>query len=190
MGDAAMNLQRKLTLMVTTGAIALGAGHFVQERAAERSAQVEADLGPAVVVSSVVPVAAGPTDVPAVRAAVMLQIVAVAPEPAPEPAPAPAPAVAEPESVDCRVQFDAIAQPGAMVGLTLLAPCQPDQRVVLKHAGLAITARTSASGALFTVLPGLSAVADVQVAFANGESATASAALSDFENMRRFAVQW
>ena len=51
-----MNLQRKLTLLVATGALALGAGHVVQKRAAERMAAAQPDL----TVSSITPVAAGP----------------------------------------------------------------------------------------------------------------------------------
>ncbi len=210
-----MNLQRKLTLAVATGAIALGAGHYVQNKAASR---VAGDL-PMVKVSSVVPVAAGPAElaprVPDVHppvlqgaAAPVIALAAgsmavpedVAPEvfapqvlaaveatkTSPMPAAEPLPAAVD----DCAVQFDLIAQPGAMVGVSLLAPCQPDQRVVLRHAGLAVTGQTSASGALFAALPALTDVAEVTVAFASGQSVGASVPMPDFAGVRRFAVQW
>ncbi|MBN2630541.1 MAG: hypothetical protein JXR75_08375 [Rhodobacteraceae bacterium] len=210
-----MNLQRKLTLAVATGAVALGAGHFVQNKAANRMA---GDL-PTVKVSSVVPVAAGPADLAARVPDVHPPVVHVATAPvstvtagvmpvpddttperfAPEVLAAveamekSPPLTAEPLPAavdDCAVQFDLAAQPGAMVGLSLLAPCQPDQRVVLRHAGLAVTGRTSASGALFAALPALTDVAEVTVAFGSGQTVVGMISVPDFAGVRRFAVQW
>lgn len=209
-----MNTQRKLTLMVATVGVALGAGHFVQKRAGERLAAESAT-----VVTDVTPVAAGPADVPAappVTAALTPtlheppaasvpapeEVAKIDPAPIPEPevAPIPAPQVAEepkaepaPPAVaapDCAVQFDLIPQPGAMLGLSLLAPCQADQRIVLKHAGLAVTAKTSASGSYFGSLPALTSEAEVEVRFPSGELATASLTLPEADGLRRFAVQW
>lgn len=210
-----MNLQRKLTLVVVTGAVALGAGHYVQEKAGDR---LGAEL-PEVVVSDVRPVAAGPEDIapraPAVQPPVLpaeaAPIIAIAP-PVPETAPPSLPpseqlAAADaidltpptlsPESApemamadECAVKFDVLAQPDAMIGISLLASCQADQRVVLKHAGIAVTARTSASGALVTTLPALTAVADVEVLFPGGEKARGSVPTKDFAGLQRFAVQW
>ncbi len=53
-----MNLQRKLTLIAATGAVALSAGHFVQKQANNRVA--DGNLPSDVVISAVTPVAAGP----------------------------------------------------------------------------------------------------------------------------------
>ncbi len=221
-----MNTQRKLTLMVATVGVALGAGHFVQKRASERFA-AEATAETTTVVTDVTPVAAGPSDLPAappVTAALVPTLhepptaaealppeddamAKVDPTPAPvaeSPAPvlaapsapaapaadmtvAPAPQLAE---QDCTVQFDLIPQPGAMLGLSLLAPCHADQRVVLKHAGLAITAKTSASGSYFGTLPALTSEAMVEVRFASGEVASAVLSLPEADGLRRFAVQW
>ena len=195
-----MNLQRKLTMVVATGAIALGAGHFVQERAGARATAEP----PAVRVSGVIPVAAGPADIevkpvaiqppvlpaeaaPVVEAEPVSEVLAVI-EPAadlqamPETTPVAA--------LDCPIKLELLAQPGAMIGLTLLAPCQPDQRVVLKHAGLAVTGRTSASGALFTTLPALTGTAEVDVVFVDGARARATLPVAEFADVRRFAVQW
>ncbi len=203
-----MLLQRKLTLMVTTGAVALGAGHFVQEKAADRTRSESAS----VVVSSVVTVAAGPADV--APRAVVVQPPAlpaeagpepastIAEEPAPEPLLAAAPnadATAKPEVFpaqnaaspsDCAISLELVPQSGAMIGVSLLAPCHPDQRVVLRHAGPAITGRTSASGSLFKSLPALTEVAEVQAAFATGEKAVGTLTMADFRGIQRFAVQW
>jgi hypothetical protein len=196
-----MNLQRKLSLVVATGAIALGAGHFVQNKASVR-AGLE---GPPVVVTSVVPVAAGPAvsdDAPLpFRAQAVTDVGAEAPSAVPDLSEDPvfaknettlpladdALVSAEP---DCRISFDLIPQPGAMIGITLLAPCNPDQRVVLQHAGLAVTGRTSASGALFAVLPALTQRAEIEAIFSAGERQSASLVVNDFAGIKRFAVQW
>ncbi|TGD43194.1 hypothetical protein EEB11_10235 [Pseudotabrizicola sediminis] len=196
-----MNLLRKLTLIAGTGAVALGAGHFVQQKAESRAA---AD-GPGVVVSDIRPVAAGPG---ALAPATILVDPSALPPVAPPAAPQPdvlaaadpdlfvmpdAPAMTAPvmaSAPDCGVSLDLLPQPGATIGISLLAPCHPDQRVVLNHAGLTVTARTSASGALVSSLPALKAVAQVDVIFADGERAQDTVALADFAGVQRFAVQW
>ncbi|MDP2083337.1 MAG: hypothetical protein Q8K08_20655 [Pseudotabrizicola sp.] len=204
-----MNLLRKLTLVAGTGAIALGAGHYVQEKAGSRTT-----VGlPDVVVSGVMPVAAGREELTPpskiIQAPVLpgepASIVDTAPLPqdsvpdqlaAADPvelAPLNAPPMTALEMAakpDCDVRFDLLAQPNAMIGISMLAPCQPDQRVVLRHAGLAVTERTSASGALFAMLPALTAVADVEVIFPGGEKASGSLPMPDFAGVQRFAVQW
>lgn len=207
-----MNLLRKLTLIAGTGAVALGAGHFVQQKAANRTV---ADL-PGVVVSDIRPVAAGPSQVATVQTEAPVLPPAAGPvaspilpaqDEAPDvpqadvlaaadpdlfavpdapgmPAPAMVPAAA------CAISLDLLPQPGAMIGISMLAPCHPDQRVVLNHAGLTVTARTSASGALASSLPALTAVAQVDVIFADGERVRGTLPLPDFAGIKRFAVQW
>ena len=202
-----MNVQRKVTLVIATGAIAFGAGHFVQKRAAEHMAAAAP-----VVVSAVETLAAGPTDPAApmvveLMAPVSPTVVERAPIPAAPTfvpgalAPAVANAVADfepdenlPSSADaaseCSRQLDLIEQPGAMIGVTLLSPCNPNERVVLRHAGLAVTGRTTASGAYFATLPALTAVSEVQVLFASGELASASIDMPDAAALHRFGIQW
>lgn len=237
-----MNLQRKLTLMVTTAGIAFGAGHFVQKRAEVR---LETDAGP-VTVSSLVPVAAGPEAVaahmpefkpplPAEAAPIatntVLEPVEVSP-PAllaaadpdapiagsmlvpeapplatmqrPEPltpdavaVPVAAPAITiQPDAVQtepaaaCDVQMDLVAQPGAMIGITFLSPCNAEERVVLWHDGLAVTGKTSASGSLVATLPALTRDAVVEVRLRSGERHSKSIDVPEAEGVKRFAIQW
>lgn len=237
-----MNLQRKLTLMVTTVGVAFGAGHFVQKRAEVRqsadtqplkitslapvaagpealaaprpdfkpplpaeAAPIEAETAPTTLAAadpaeqlpslpSVVapparpPVAAAPAmpvTVPAPAEPADVAAPAIAPAPS-DPAPAPAPQVTQ----SCDVQFDLVAQPGAMIGLTVLAPCNPQERVVLWHAGLAVTARTSSTGSLFTSLPALTPDAAVEVRFASGNRVAQSITMPEAKDLKRFAVQW
>ncbi|NCO16743.1 MAG: hypothetical protein GW902_05885 [Alphaproteobacteria bacterium] len=93
-------------------------------------------------------------------------------------------------SAACPLALDLAPQPYAMLGLTLLAPCRPDQRVVLRHGGLAITAQTSATGALFLTLPALEQAAVVAVRFGDGQSAKAQIEVPELAGLRRFGVQW
>ncbi len=104
-----------------------------------------------------------------------------------------APQPTQPESVaenSCTVTFDLSSDENAMLRLTLVAPCHKNERVVLKHAGLAVTAKTTVTGALFSDLPALVTDATVEVLFADGSSASGSIAAPEMSSLRRFGVQW
>ena len=209
-----MKTARKLSLAIAVVAIALGAGHIAQNGLGSTAQVAAAEPKP----TAIVPLAAGPVEtVPArpllakVTPAIAEPAVPVTPEPAPlvlaaiDPAPAvtlppvtlppitlPDPKLAADPAPgpDCTMQLDLIAQPSAMIGLTLLAPCHSGQRVVLRHAGLAVTGLTSASGALFAVLPGFETSGEVSVLFADGETVSARVELPDLARLVRFGVQW
>lgn len=104
-----------------------------------------------------------------------------------------APQSVQPESVaenSCPVTFDLSSDENAVLRLTLVSPCHKNERVVLKHAGLAVTAKTTVTGALFSDLPALVTDATVEVLFADGTSASSSIALPEMASLRRFGVQW
>ena len=82
------------------------------------------------------------------------------------------------------------AGPHATIGLSLAAPCDADQRVVIRHAGLAVTGRTDDKGALSMALPGMEPSGRVSVLFANGSQVAGEIALPDAATYRRFAVMW
>lgn len=100
---------------------------------------------------------------------------------------------APPESLaenTCPVTFDLSSDENAMLRLTLVAPCHKNERVVLKHAGLAVTGKTTVTGALFSDLPALVTDATVEVLFADGSSASSSIVVPEMASLRRFGVQW
>jgi hypothetical protein len=131
------------------------------------------------------PAAAAPAATPDLAAA---DPVPPATLPAPVPAPAPAPQAAE--SADtCAPALSAVATPGAVLSLALVAPCDGGARVVLRHGGLAVTGRLSEAGTLFTTLPGMEPAGEVTALFPDGTRATAAAAL-EMDGIRRLAVQW
>lgn len=91
---------------------------------------------------------------------------------------------------DCAPRLDLAAQPGAMLGIALFAPCRAGERVVLRHGGLAITGMVPASGVLAMELPALSHPAALSVRFADGGRVADVIALPGILDHERFAVQW
>lgn len=193
-----MKLTQRIALSVMVLGIGLGSGHLLQTRAAKSQAGQETALNsaPEKKPVAITTLASGPNKV-------------IAPTPQPRTTipgivtPALPPLTTEamqPETIplpqtsttadNCDVSLDLITQPSAMLGLTMIAPCQPNARVVLRHAGLAVTAQTSATGALFLSLPAMEQSAKVSVLFADGAKVTAQIEVPDMASYRRFAVQW
>lgn len=112
--------------------------------------------------------------------------VRMAEAPAAEATPSDGPAPAQ----SCREDMVLLPQPGAMLDLGLLAPCRPDERVVIRHGDLVVTGKTSASGTLVASLPAFAAQAEVSVTFGDGVTTSASAEVKDLTQFDRFAVQW
>jgi hypothetical protein len=191
--ESGMKINRSALRVVAVLAVAAAAGQLVQGGASGEPAELATQLP---VPTDITPVAAGPQD-PVPPATMQLSPGPALPRaalelPAPAaPAPvvlpeAPAPVVVE----TCPVQLDLLEQPNAMIGLSLVAPCQADQRVVLRHAGLAVTGRTSASGAIFASIPAMDAAGEVSLLFADGTTARAALPVPGLAALRRFAVQW
>ena len=188
-----MKLRRKITLGVTTLFIAAATGHMFQGNDAPRATQ--AGQAPDRRSSPVVP------------APPVAKVVLVPNLPAPALAVPEARAFAETAQADsavfpdnaetsapptsaCILRIDMAAQPMALVGAALFAPCHPNERVVILHEGLAITALTSDSGSLFFSLPALAQDAHVTVLFAGGDRAEAALKVPEAAEYQRFVVQW
>lgn len=225
---ANMDIKRKAARGIAVLAVALAAGHLVQNMGDKPAPKPAETAGLAKKPEKVETVAAGPEAVgnlaapkPAEVAPLPVAPLAATvteslpkPEPvvkAPEPMPAapkvvvevrkaepmPAkPAAVEPvasvaEQPDpCKITFDLMSEPNAMIGITLLAPCNPNQRVVLRQGGLAVTGQTNATGALFTSLPAFETDAVVQASFADGAKVEGQIAMPEMATLRRFGVQW
>ncbi len=93
-------------------------------------------------------------------------------------------------STDCTPTLDLLAEDAGIIGLTLIAGCDLNQRVVLRHGGLSVTAITTATGALFASLPAMEKDAKVEVMFADGRTVQSTISIPEMNEMRRFAVQW
>lgn len=90
----------------------------------------------------------------------------------------------------CAMRFEVFVEDGAMLGLTLLAPCRAGERVVLQHGGLTVAMQTLATGSLFATLPALDMAGKVEARFGDGAAVEAAAAVPELAGLRRFAVQW
>ncbi len=150
---------------------------------------------PQVVPAQVVPVVepAAPQPAPIVMAAAeaTLPLPPAMPEAKPKLPTTTTPELAPLMATDaCAVTLDLIPEANAMIGLTLIAPCHTNERVVLKHGGLAISGLTTANGALFTGIPALEKTALIEVLFSDGQSYDATIDMPEVVDLRRFAVQW
>ena len=201
-----MDMKRKITLGVATLAVALGAGHLVQSgmvgKVGAQSAQAETTptgitplaasakpddtAPPAPVVAAFVPLDTAAPVSPPVAAPPVAVLASVTPDKTPPAATKPAPVV---QADTCRATLDVLPGANGMLDLTLLSPCKPSTRVVLRHGGLAVTGRTSTGGALFTALPALEAGGEVSAMFPDGTIAQGAAPV-DLAGVHRFAVQW
>lgn len=192
-----MNTQRRIALAVSLLAVGLGAGHLVQSRSAKPAAPpaeetlADAALKP----ENLQQLAAGSDDLVA-PLSVLPPVDGLAPLPA-----APALKPAEPKIVvpskpaataaaACDMSLDLLADSNAMIGITVIAPCRPNQRVMVKHGGLAITGKTSASGTMFMNLPAMEVQAKIELSFPDGEKLGSVVEMPEVSAMQRFAVQW
>ncbi|WP_145104975.1 hypothetical protein [Cereibacter sediminicola] len=162
-----MERVRKLATAAVTVTLALGAGHYM-ERSAQRARD---DLRP----THVIPVSA---ETPATSDTATPDLLRSSPPAGTDTAAA------------CLTGLTLAAEPAAMLALTLIAPCRADERVVLRHGGLAVTGRLSAAGHLNTHLPALDTKGRVSVLFADGSHAEAAQPIPEAAALHRFGVQW
>lgn len=83
-----------------------------------------------------------------------------------------------------------VAQPGAMVLMTVDAPCLPDQRVTFHHNGLMFTHVTDVDGQLAVSAPALATSAVFIADFGNGDGAVGHVMVPDLDQYERAAAQW
>ncbi len=184
-----MDRKRGLASVVALIAVALGAGQFVQSQATADAAGVTAtpddiSAAPQTLTATEPAPMAKPAAPPVVPVAVTPPETASATQMV-EPA-----KPAEPLAEDCPIHLDLVPQDGAMLGVTLVAPCHADERVILSHAGLTVTAKTTATGSLFTALPALDMAGNVAVTFADKTREEAMMPMPELQDMQRFVVQW
>jgi hypothetical protein len=189
--------KRRIALAAMLVAAGLGAGYIMLKRDnRERVAIAEPEPAapPPSATETALPVT--PETVPT---ATLPPAAETAPPSAPPAAPIPiAPQPAPPQTTAtegnveeaCPVTFDLGGRENAMLTLTLAAPCRADERVVVKHGGLVVTGRLSATGTLFLDLPAMTTDGAVEVVFPDGTLAKAAQPMPEVAARRRVAVQW
>lgn len=101
------------------------------------------------------------------------------------------PVAAELPTADaCAAALVLAPAPGAMIDLALRAPCNAGQRIVIRHAGLAFTARTDATGTARLALPAFQADAVVTVYLEGSAITLGQIQVPEAAQQRRIAFQW
>ena len=178
---------RRLGRVVALVAIAMAAGHLIQTLAARKSAVAASVVtnGP----KDIVQLSAGADNAPVIvfvrpgtpvdslSAATTMERTREAAE-------------TTPVQVVCADDLALEAQPGGMIDVALSANCRSGQRIVLRHAGLAVTGKIAADGTYQTVLPALSVAEAVEILFQDGSKTSQIVSMPEVAAMRRFGVQW
>jgi len=182
-----MKRSRSLMTAGVTILIALGAGQYMASGTAQSTAAM--------------------TPVPAISTPASLRLAAATPLAGYERSPAsPAallPAAATPDQTwsqspamqmeggteDCTAVLDVFTGAKATLSVTLTAPCAANQTVVLRHAGLAVTYQTTASGALFADIPALDAEGMVTVRLQDGQELSGASPVPEVASINRLVVQ-
>lgn len=191
-----MDRKRSLASVFAIVAVAVAAGHFVQSQATADAAGVaDSAQTPAPqfnTIEQVIPVAATAADLPPVVQKPALPVVPVAVTQTATQTATQAATETPPDLLteDCPIHLDLVPQDGAMLGITLVAPCHADERLTLSHAGLMVTAQTTATGSLFTSLPALDMAGKVTVTFADKTTEDAMMPMPELQDLQRFVVQW
>ncbi|MHA6264326.1 hypothetical protein ACXYMO_14060 [Arenibacterium sp. CAU 1754] len=90
----------------------------------------------------------------------------------------------------CEVTATATPAPMASVDLSVVAPCQGNERLTIHHTGMMFTETTNADGRLAVTIPALSEDAIFVVEFENGKGAVAMAHVPSLAEFDRIALQW
>ena len=100
-------------------------------------------------------------------------------------------ATTEPQTGDrCRPSMELTAMSGAMIHLALSAPCNRNERIVVRHSGLSFATRTEASGTAVVLFPALKSDALVAVYLADARLVLGSIAVPEVSDYSRFAIIW
>jgi len=197
-----MKLSRKISVVAATFLLAAATGQYIQSNA-HRGAQ-DAVAKPAPLRSAalglpdkVTPLSASNSTVPDVSATALRSAMPKMPtlSPALPAALSAAPAVGKQgaqalQAASCHATASVTVDQGAILNLKLDAPCHADQRVVIRHGGLAFTELTDPRGALEVKLPAMTEQAKVTVMFPGDSTVSASTLVPELSLYDRVAVQW
>lgn len=90
----------------------------------------------------------------------------------------------------CRPVMQLQAVPGAMILLSLSAPCNRSERIVMRHSGMAFATRTDAGGSARMLIPALKSDALVAVYLAESRLVLGKVTVPDAVSYARLAVTW
>ncbi len=95
-----------------------------------------------------------------------------------------------PYGMPCSISLAASVRPGALVSVTLDAPCHPRSRVEISHDGLAVASRTNIYGGLHVLVPAMARQARIVARLPSGQTASIVTHVPDMDRIQRVALQW
>lgn len=90
----------------------------------------------------------------------------------------------------CRPSMQLTAVKGAMIQLSLSAPCNRNQRIVVRHSGLSFAVKTRTDGAATVLFPALRPDATVAVYLPDARLVLGKVAVPEVAGFSRLAVIW
>jgi hypothetical protein len=90
----------------------------------------------------------------------------------------------------CRPSMQLTAVEGAMIHLSLSAPCNRNQRIVVRHSGLSFAVKTRTDGAATVLFPAMKPDATVAVYLADARLVLGKLAVPEVAGYARLAVMW
>lgn len=90
----------------------------------------------------------------------------------------------------CRPTMQLTAVAGAMIHLALSAPCNRDERIVVRHSGLSFAARTRSDGTATILFPALRPDATVALYLADSRLVMGRVAVPEVAGYSRYAIMW
>ena len=90
----------------------------------------------------------------------------------------------------CSPRMELSAAPGAMILMSLSAPCNRNERIIVRHSGLSFTARTEHSGGARILLPAMKADALVAVYLSDAQLMLGQVKVPDVASYTRYAIAW
>ncbi|MFN4204324.1 MAG: hypothetical protein ACK4GM_14840 [Tabrizicola sp.] len=90
----------------------------------------------------------------------------------------------------CHPVMQLQAAPGAMILLSLSAPCNRSERIVMRHSGMAFATRTDAGGSARMLIPALKSDAVVAVYLAESRLVLGKVTVPDAVSYARLAMTW
>lgn len=91
---------------------------------------------------------------------------------------------------DCEISVDATALPGALVALSVSAPCYSGEEVAFDQLGLRFTELLGPTGDLAITVPAMADEAIFIATFADGTHQSASVLVTDLADYARVALVW
>ncbi|MCB1338090.1 MAG: hypothetical protein KDK10_11785 [Maritimibacter sp.] len=99
-------------------------------------------------------------------------------------------APADPQMAGCDIVVNAEAKPGALLGITIDAPCNSGENVAFDHSGLRFGEQLGPDGTLTIDVPAMAGDAMIAVSFENGTEKRLRLPVPDYEEFDRIALVW